>query len=97
MQATLNGQLQNDGGEATTCWFQWGINTLYGNETAKTGGLLTGNVFSAVITISPGFMYHFRSVAQNSQDVTFGNDQFIVAPPEPFLMSLVDVQLLGVY
>jgi len=95
MQATLNGVLQDDGGEVCTCWFQWGLTTDYGAETAITTGLVTGNAFSAIITgLSPGFTYHFRAVAQHRYGTVYGNDQFITTPPDPFMMTLTDIQLL---
>ncbi|GAI69536.1 unnamed protein product, partial [marine sediment metagenome] len=61
--ATVNGTLNQDGGEACVCGFEWGLSTEYGTVTpieSKT----TGETFSQVIGgLVPGTTYHFRAFA----------------------------------
>ena len=74
-QATLNGQLVDDGGETCDVRFEWGGSTNYGMETAWQGGLTAGDTFSATITgLGEGSAYHFRAVAKNSRGLFYGND-----------------------
>ncbi|MBA7558434.1 hypothetical protein ES708_00037 [subsurface metagenome] len=75
MAATLNGTLDNDGGEACDCSFEWGLDTGYGTTTpiqSKT----TGQPFSQVIHgLFPGTTYHFRAFAANSVGMSYGADR----------------------
>ncbi|KXB08449.1 hypothetical protein AKJ56_01295 [candidate division MSBL1 archaeon SCGC-AAA382N08] len=76
-QATLNGNLTSLGG-ASSCnvWFEWGTDTSYGNETDHTAKSSTGSFPSETISgLSPGMTYHFRAIAENSQGISYGNDE----------------------
>lgn len=78
-QATLNGQLVDDGGLMCDVRFEWGTTTGYGFETPWQGGFTSGMTFSATIHgLGEGILYHFRSVARNSQGISYGNDQSFV-------------------
>jgi hypothetical protein len=72
--AQLNGNLSNDGGEACTCGFQWGLTVAYGNTTPTTSQI-TGETFDQVINVLvPGTTYHYRAFATNSAGTAYGSD-----------------------
>jgi len=74
-QATLNGQLADDGGLICDAWFEWGTDTNYGMVTPRQGGFVSGDLFSATISgLGEGMVYHFRAVAANARGITYGND-----------------------
>ena len=73
--ATLNGTLDNDGGEACDCGFQWGETVAYGNTT-PTQSRTTGQTFSQAISgLTPGTTYHFRAFATNAAGTSYGADR----------------------
>ncbi len=65
--AKLNG-MATPNGLPTTAWFEWGTNTLYGNQTTPVN---IGNSFNVVYTnatisgLIPNVPYHFRLVVSN--------------------------------
>ncbi len=70
--STLNGTLVDDGGEACTCGFQWGLTNAYGNTT-PTESKTTGEHFSQLIVgLAPHKTYHFRAFATNSAGTSYG-------------------------
>jgi len=77
--AQLNG-MATPNGLPTTAWFQWGTNTLYGNQTPPAG---IGSSFNVVYTPSPisglvtNVPYHFRLVVSNALAVVYGFDQIL--------------------
>ncbi len=75
-QATLNGQVVNDGGLVCDVRFEWGTTTQYGQTTPwQVTGFTTGSTFSATIyNLGEGVLYHFRAVARNSAGIIYGND-----------------------
>jgi hypothetical protein len=80
--AALNA-LVNADGLATTAWFQWGIDTNYGNLTSTTNMSATwGNypVSAMISNLTPGLTWHFRAVASNSMGVATGSDMTFVTP-----------------
>jgi len=80
-QASLNGTLDSDGGEACECGFEWGLTTAYGNTT-PTDSKTTGEAFSQDIEgLVPGFTYHFRAFATNSVGTGYGDDMAFTATP----------------
>ncbi|MCL5036183.1 MAG: PQQ-binding-like beta-propeller repeat protein [Chloroflexi bacterium] len=85
--ATLNADVL-PGTSDTAVWFQWGLTTSYGNETAHQD-IGTGNVYEPVsqgITgLSGATTYYFRAVAQNGSGTTYGaNGTFrTTAAPTP--------------
>ena len=101
-QATLNGQVVQDGGQACTCYFEWGTSTDYGSETPPQGGMVTGSMFSATIyNLAEGVLYHFRAVANNGVAIAYGNDMVFAVPMGSTIPALIDdaglYQLLEVY
>ena len=88
-QATLNGQLADDGGYPCDAWFQWGGSTSYGMETGKQGGLTSGDLFNTTITgLAEGAAYHFRAVAQNRLSISYGSDMvfYTLSPVGPVVL-----------
>lgn len=74
-QATLNGQLVDDGGLVCDVRFEWGTTTDYGQETPWQGGFTSGMIFNATIyNLGEGVLYHFRAVARNSAGISYGTD-----------------------
>ncbi|MBA7695574.1 hypothetical protein ES703_104204 [subsurface metagenome] len=72
--AALNGTLDDDGGEACDCGFEWGLDTDYG-VTTPTESKTTGEAFSQVIGgLFPNTTYHFRALATNSAGTGRGDD-----------------------
>jgi len=77
-QATLNGTLIDDGGQACDCGFEWGETTAYGNTT-PTESKTTGQTFSQVITgLSVSTLYYFRAIATNGAGTSYGEAQYFV-------------------
>ena len=73
--ATINGTLNQDGGEACECGFEWGLDTNYGTTTPPQSKT-TGETFSQVIGgLFPGTTYHFRAFATNSVGTSHGDDR----------------------
>lgn len=73
--ATLNGTLDDDGGEACECGFEWGLDTGYGTIT-PTESKTKGEIFLQVIGgLASGTTYHFRAFATNSVGTSYGTDR----------------------
>jgi len=74
-EATLNGTLDDDGGEACLCGFEWGETVAYGNTT-PTQSRTTGQTFAQALTgLDPGKTYHFRAFATNPAGTSYGSDE----------------------
>jgi len=78
--AQLNG-MATPNGFATVAWFEWGTNTLYGNQTAPVNVgssfnvAYTTNIISGLI---PNVPYHFRLVVSNGfGGIVTGFDQIL--------------------
>ena len=82
--ATLQGTV-NPNGSPLTAWFEWGTTTSYGNTTtiSNYGGSGTSPIpFGWGISgLSPNTTYHFRTVAQNSAGISYGNDRTFTTLP----------------
>lgn len=79
--ATPNGLLDDDGGEACDCGFEWGLDTDYGTITS-TQSKTTGQTFSQAITgLVPNTTYHFRAIATNSAGTSYGADRTFTIKP----------------
>jgi len=74
--ATLNGSL-NPNGSTTTVYFQYGLTTSYGSNTAMQSQ--TGNTVRAISAnisgLSASTTYHFRIVAHNAGGTAYGSDR----------------------
>lgn len=74
-EGTLNGTLDDDGGETCECGFEWGETDAYGNTT-PTQSRTTGQTFAQTITgLDPGKTYHFRAFATNPAGTSYGSDE----------------------
>ncbi|MBA7506205.1 hypothetical protein ES706_04886 [subsurface metagenome] len=81
VSATLNNILNDDGGEACDCGFQWGLTPAYGHTTL-TESKVTGESSSrAIHGLFPGFTYHFRAFATNSAGTGHGADMSFTSTP----------------
>jgi len=73
--ADLNGTLDDDGGGACDCGFEWGETVAYGNTT-PTQSRTTGQTFAQAISgLTPGTTYHFRAVSTNVIGASYGADR----------------------
>ena len=77
--ATLNGTVNPNGTTISSCQFQWGTSTDYGNTASCTPTLGSGTspvAVSANLTgLSPNTTYHYRILATNPGGTTYGADQ----------------------
>lgn len=74
--ATLNGTV-NPNGLSTDYYFEWGQTTSYGNQTTSVSagsGETAINVSEDITGLTDSTTYHYRLVAQNSEDTSYGND-----------------------
>jgi hypothetical protein len=84
--ATHNGLLDDDGGEACDCGFEWGETVAYGHVT-PTQSKITGQSFSQLILgLSHDTTYHFRAFATNSVGTAYGADMTFTTP-SPFRVN----------
>ena len=94
-QATLNGILEDDGGETCEVRFDWGGDINYGMETLWQGGFTSGMAFNATIyNLAAGSAFHFRAVAKNSRGIAYGNDMVFSTLSPVGLVTLVSEDLL---
>ncbi len=78
--ARLNGEVSPRGTDAEA-YFQWGLDTTYGNSTAPQPvgeGFSFVNVNEVLTGLLPSTEYHFRVVASNAGGTDFGEDRFFV-------------------
>jgi hypothetical protein len=78
--ATLNGYLNDDGGQACQYRFEYGLTQSYGSATSWTGSITSGSNFSASVPgLTPHVTYHFRAQCYNpSTGVGSGGDRTFV-------------------
>jgi phosphodiesterase/alkaline phosphatase D-like protein len=98
--AMLHGSWTGEG-EGTTCHFDWGYNTLYGNSTPDVDeGSGTGPQSAAVLLsgLSPVTTFHYRIVCSNVFGPAYGGDQMLktLALPEVALLPPSDYTTSGV-
>jgi hypothetical protein len=73
--ASLNGTLDDDGGLACDCGFEYGETVAYGNTT-PTQSRTTGQIFQQAISgLDPNTNYHFRAFATNAVGTSYGADK----------------------
>ena len=81
----LNGKV-NPTGRPTMAWFEWGTNTSYGNLTTAINVGAGSNYLTAGALLSglqPGWTYHYRYVATNSNGRANGQDRSFTQPVWP--------------
>src|SRR5438132_682451 len=75
--ATLNGSV-NPNGYAATAWFEWGMGSLYNQQTAPVSlgsGTASLPVSAGLAGLSPSVSYHYRVVATNAGGLVRGREQ----------------------
>jgi hypothetical protein len=83
--AQLHGTI-NPNGSATAYYFQWGLTTAYGvNSAAHSAGRGTKpvSVSATAAGLIPGTIYHFRVVAANVSGGTIGADRTFMTAGNP--------------
>ncbi|MGC1851626.1 MAG: hypothetical protein WA687_04215 [Solirubrobacterales bacterium] len=88
-EATLRG-LANPEGFATSCHFEYGTTTAYGQSTPA--GAIGADRSDHLLTVTlkgliPGTTYHWRIVCTNSSDTTEGGDRIVATAELPTLDS----------
>jgi len=73
--ATLNGYLEDTGGETCDVWFEYGETTSYGSSTSHQPKSSTGSFSKGISDLEDDTTYHFRAVAENSQGTDYGEDE----------------------
>lgn len=92
---TLNGTLDDDGGEACDCGFEWGETVAYGNTT-PTQSRTTGQTFAQTISgLAPNKTYHFRAFATNSAGTSYGADRTFTTLSVPMGLPPAFLDILG--
>jgi hypothetical protein len=84
--ATLNATVNPNGGQTSTCRFEYGTSASYGSSVAcsppEQGGESPVAVTSA-IPVNANAGYHFRIVAANGGGTSYGSDETFKAPLPP--------------
>ena len=98
--ATLNGRLDNDGGEDCETRFAYRrVGTGSWSYTSWSGGYSTGETFSASVSgLTPSTTYEFRAEARNTAGSDEGSTlQFTTEPPdiEPVSVTTLDATDVG--
>ena len=73
---TLNGYVSSINNANVYAWFEWGINSYYGNQTNQVDyGANIGTSYSYYLSgLSENTVYYFRAVAENNNgQITYGN------------------------
>ncbi|MCF8371528.1 MAG: T9SS type A sorting domain-containing protein [Bacteroidales bacterium] len=76
--ATLQGTVNSFGSDANV-WFQYGLNTNYGDSILASPSMVNNNIDVPVIAILSNLdelvTYHFRLVAESMNGINYGQDQ----------------------
>ena len=85
--ATLNATVNPNGGEISSCYFEYGESASYGDRapcTASPGSGASPVAVSAPVTgLIKNTTYHFRIVATNTGGTSPGDDQTLETAPGP--------------
>ncbi len=76
----------NPNGRSTNWWFEYGTSTGYGFATPRItagAGTSTLTISAALSGLTPGTVYHYRLVAQNSAATLVGADASFATPGPP--------------
>jgi hypothetical protein len=94
---TLRGSATNPDVLPGSVFFQWGTSTVYGSQTAAQAlpaGASGQQISAALSKLTPGVVYHFRTVATSPDGTSFGADGTFttavppVSPSAPTLTAL---------
>ncbi|MFH0889057.1 MAG: putative Ig domain-containing protein [Planctomycetota bacterium] len=86
--ATLNGTVNPNGLNVSSCYFDYGTSTSYGSTSTATpspgSGTSNVSVSANITSLSAGTLYNFRVVATSLAGTTNGNNQTFttIAPPD---------------
>ncbi len=89
--ATLNGRVDGNG-NSTRAWFEYGFNTNFGYSTRERSYGSSSSSFDERVTgLRANTLYYFRAVAENSEDLVYGNilsfytgnDNIYIPPVQP--------------
>ncbi len=92
--ATLNGVVNNDGGESCQYRFEYGTASgIYTFTTSWTGSVTTGQTFNAALTgLNQGTMYYFVAQVRNSAGTGTGLElKFLTKPEAPTNLAATPV------
>jgi hypothetical protein len=81
--AILSGSVTT-GSNATVVWFNWGLDTNYGNATAPvpvTNGAVSLAFTNRITGLAPYTTFHYQAVASNSSGVVLGSDASFITSP----------------
>lgn len=74
-RATVHGEINNDGGQPVSYYFEYGTTTSYGNTTDTFTGGTSGSTVSAFISgLNSSTNYNYRFVATNSSGTVYGDN-----------------------
>jgi phosphodiesterase/alkaline phosphatase D-like protein len=80
----LDGRL-NPLGQAARFYFEYGLDTTYGQKTAAVSGgeqIVPRLVFTTLMGLKPGTTYHYRLAGVNSSGTNYGEDRTFQTAPE---------------
>ncbi|MGB7531418.1 MAG: hypothetical protein WA977_00360 [Halobacteriota archaeon] len=83
--ATLNGNLDDTGGENCEVWFEYGETTSYGSSTSPETKSSPSAFDAALSDLKSNTVYHFRAVANNSKGTVYGDYKTFKTWEEPKL------------
>jgi phosphodiesterase/alkaline phosphatase D-like protein len=96
--ATLQASVNPNGGLVSSCLFEYGTSTAYGQtapcSTMPGSGASPVAVSAAVADLSPNTTYHFRVVATNAGGTGEGGDQTFTTSPNPPTVVMVSASLV---
>jgi phosphodiesterase/alkaline phosphatase D-like protein len=97
--ATLNATVNPNGGESSSCYFEYGETVSYGDRapcTASPGsGASPVAVSASVAGLIKNTTYHFRIVAVNTGGTSPGDDQTLETAPGPPTVSAGEPSAIG--
>jgi hypothetical protein len=91
--ATLNGIIDEDGGEPCQYSFEYDVDSgePYSNSTSWEGSKTSGQSFSSNISgLSPGYTYYFRALAKNSSGTSYGSEFTFTTEAEFISFTITD-------
>ena len=88
-QANLVGEVIDDGGDPNLeVWFNYGKTISYGLESSHASKYGIGSFCSVVYDLEPCTTYHYRAVAKNSADTSYGEDKSFTTKCLPLTVDL---------
>jgi hypothetical protein len=73
--ATLNADVDTEGGQLQDCHFEWGTGTSYGHQISCSSISAQNKVTAALSGLSPNTAYHFEVVVRTNIGTKSGGDQ----------------------